>query len=222
MKRTITMVTAILLLLAAIAGAPGVAIAQQANQLEANVTPNAGPAGARFAFMAVGYEPNEAIGVWLNTPDGRAIAADVEQLHSANDDGRADWYWTAPDDAQPGHWQMVARGLDSEVERVIDFEIGSGPLPPQETNVTPKVGPPGARFAFVARGYDSNESIDVWLNTPDGRAIAADVEQLHSANDDGRADWYWTAPDDAQPGHWQMVARGSDSDVTHVIDFEIR
>lgn len=219
MKHVVGLLVAMAVIISGLIGMPSLASAQEGSS---NVTPGVGPAGARFAFFADGFDKNEQVGVWLNTPDGKVMDAKVEQLNSANEDGRADWFWRAPTDAQLGTWQMVARGVDSEVQSVISFQIASGELPAQDANVTPNVGPAGARFAFFASGFDKNEEVGVWLNAPDGSVMDADVEELDSANEDGRADWFWTAPTNAQPGMWQMVARGADSEVQSVISFEIR
>lgn len=118
MRGVLSWFTMVLLLSLAVA-VPRPAAAQEAD----NVEPNVGAPGTRFAFVAFGFNANEGIGVWANTPGGTAIAITPEELGTANGDGRADWYWTAPGDAQTGNWTMVARGIDSRVERVISFEI---------------------------------------------------------------------------------------------------
>lgn len=120
MQRLIGRLTILILTIGALA-VPHAVVAQETQT--ANVTPSVGPPGARFAFVAFGFNAEEQIGVWANTPAGEAIAIDVEELNRADGDGRADWFWTAPDDAQRGMWQLVARGLDSEVQHVITFEI---------------------------------------------------------------------------------------------------
>lgn len=211
--------------LLALAIAPGAALAQ--SDMTTNVTPASGPPGARFAFMATGFDSEERVAVWANMPDGAPMAITAEELHNANSDGRADWYWTVPSDAAPGMWQMVAHGVDSNVERVMNFEVMGAPATPlaerpANTNVTPSEGPAGTRFAFAAIGFDPDESIAVWVNMPDGTPMAITAEELNSANGDGRADWYWTSPDDAAPGMWQMVAHGRDSGTERVIPFMIR
>lgn len=212
--------TAVLLLVAGIV-APGLLSAQEEQQ--SNVTPQVGPPGTRFAFVAYGFDDDDRISTWLNAPDGTVMEADVEELRGANDEGRADWYWTAPQDAQRGVWQMVAYGDETETERVIPFEIRGDPAPVTSgSNVTPQVGPPGARFAFVAFGFEEDEQIGIWLNAPDGSIVEAEGEELNTATSEGRADWYWTAPEDALTGTWQMVAEGKESGNQVVIPFEIR
>ncbi len=222
----ITLMTALLaigsLLLTLVPAAPVAA------QPLTNVTPEVGPPGARFAFAATGFGDEERIGTWLNAPDGSVMEADVEELNNSTEDGRADWYWTAPDDVMTGRWEMVARGVESDVLRVIPFTIqgeAAEPIseaPARDGNVTPETGPAGARFAFAATGFESEEAVGVWVNTPAGEVMAIDPEELGGANEDGRADWYWTSPEDAMSGQWEMVAEGLDSGTTRVIPFTIR
>jgi hypothetical protein len=189
-------------------------------QHHANVYPDVGYPETRFAFYASGFEDNEAVGTWLNTPAGESIEAEVNQLYHANGEGRADWYWVAPFGVPTGTWEMVARGLDSGYEVVIPFEITVGEA--RGVNVQPEVGSPGTRFAFFALDFEDSEEVAVWVNDPTGQAQEADVEELHRANDDGRVDWYWDAPDDAMPGIWQMVIYGIESETERTVTFEIR
>ncbi|MCS6940537.1 MAG: hypothetical protein RMJ55_07270 [Roseiflexaceae bacterium] len=85
------------------------------------VTPGRGRAGSLFQFFAEGLQGREGVIFWVNRPDGRAEKATVERV--AINDGRAEWSWIAPDDAPPGQWSMVVRGVSSGVERVVLFEI---------------------------------------------------------------------------------------------------
>ena len=90
------------------------------------------------------------------------------------------------------------------------------------TNVNPGMGAPGTRFAFMATGFASGEKIAVWVNTPTGAPMAITAEELNGANSDGRGDWFWTTPDNAAAGTWQMVARGATSGTQRVISFVVR
>ncbi len=215
-----------LIALIVLALAPAAAAAQ--DNATSNVNPRVGMPGTRFAFVAFGFNSDEQVGVWVNTPSGTPMAIKPEKLNGANGDGRADWFWTAPDDAARGTWQMLAHGVDSGVERVIYFEVGGEATAPQPTatsdnsNVDPKAGAPGTRFAFVAFGFNGDEQVGVWVNTPSGTPMTIKPEKLNGANGDGRADWFWTAPGDAARGTWQMVAHGVDSGVERIIYFQIQ
>ncbi len=113
----------LLLTVMMVSGLVSVPVKAQPQDVPFNVEPKVGSAGTRFAFVAFGFRGNERVGVWLNTPDGRAIAARAEQLNRATREGRVDWFWRAPAGIQPGTWQMVARGIDSGVQRIIPVEI---------------------------------------------------------------------------------------------------
>jgi hypothetical protein len=86
-----------------------------------DVLPKVGEPGTRFEFVGRDFDDDEEVGFWLNAPDGRIVSS-RDYLVDA-DDGTATWTWRAPDDALRGRWQMVARGKDSNIERVITFEI---------------------------------------------------------------------------------------------------
>lgn len=220
--------TGVLVMLLALVGItlPQAVMAQE-EQADAAVIPPVGGPGTEFAFFATGFEDGEKVGFWLNAPDGTVVATDEEAF--ANDDGRADWAWDSPGDAQPGIWEMVAEGADSGTTWAIPFEIQaglpeSGPPAPSVPSgnyaVEPAIGAPGTTFDFFATGFDGNEDVGFWLNAPDGSIV--DIEQKTGTNDDGRVDWSWESPDDAARGTWQMVARGVDSNLEQVIPFEIR
>ncbi len=89
---------------------------------QVHVEPYANAPGTTFTFSAHGFEPREYVGFWANTPSG-IVVSDAGYSTRANHDGYAQWRWTAPWDGQPGTWTMVARGGESERERVIAFEI---------------------------------------------------------------------------------------------------
>jgi hypothetical protein len=202
------------------------------------VRPDVGPPGTTFAFFATGFEggeedgdededEKEIVSVWINRPDTSTTTDGIIELNNVTDTGRADWKWIAPEDAQPGIWSAVAFGNDSGHEVVITFEIRPGaeqPAPDPErldSNVQPNAGPGGTTFSFYATGFDGEEEIGIWLNTPDGRVLDAETDELYQATPSGRADWEWTAPVNAQPGMWSMVARGKESGVERVLIFEL-
>jgi len=224
MKQLPGIVMIVVLLLCAGSGGAGRAMAQPAPPLprEANVQPQVGERGTLFRFVATGFLPQEGVGLWLNTPDGRAVDADVDDFDGANDIGRADWEWVAPLDAQPGIWQMVTLGMASGVQHVISFEIDRQTPPTIEANVQPNEAVAGTRFAFFARGFIPGETISAWLISPTGATIDdGNIRQLNEAGPSGRADWYWYSPIDSLPGTWQMVVRGDTSGVEVVIPFRV-
>lgn len=223
---------AILLLGAIVVAAPGAPHLAQAQ--EANVEPNRDTPGSTFYFFADGFLENERVGYWVNAPDETIYTGDNNNLVTASSEGRADWDWTAPDDAMPGTWVMVAQGINGGHEVAIPFEIiavsdpaepaqpgnptpGTEPAPtePVDTPPTANMSPPeavgGTRFEFYSYGFDDGERVGYWLHAPDGSIVSNNETYFVLANDDGRAAWEWESPQDAMPGVWLMVAGGPNS-----------
>jgi hypothetical protein len=86
-----------------------------------NIEPKAAVAGSLFTFYASGFLLNEDVYLWANAPDGTQL--DVKLARRTLYNGRLDAAWSAPVAAQPGAWQIVVRGIDSGIERVLRFEI---------------------------------------------------------------------------------------------------
>ncbi|MGQ9547111.1 MAG: hypothetical protein ACUVSY_00140 [Roseiflexus sp.] len=197
-------------------------MAAEPSILPASVYPSSGQVGTRFDFLADGFQNSERIDIWVNTPDGRAIAArpDSELQRRVARDGRAAWSWTAPEDAQPGNWSLVARGQRSGVVRVGVFTILPPPAPvPQDANVHPSAGSPGARFVFFAAGFAPDDPIAFYLIDPDGAETLVTVEQPRIFN--GRVDWAWTVPDNAAPGVWRFRVVGGNSRFEQTLAFTV-
>lgn len=210
-------------------------------QLSSNVEPRSGHPGTTFRFFANGFRASEIVGYWVNTPDGSVISDNAYTV-MANEQGRADWSWQAPQSLLPGSYTMVARGTERGRQHVIGFEIGdpgaqpsvappSQPEPsapvmiPQpegkgvEWNMVPEVGGPNSRFAFFATGFRGDEKVNFWVNALDGGVIS-DASYTVLARD-GRADWVWQAPPYISEGTYTMVAFGVKSELEWVIPFRI-
>ncbi len=190
--------------------------------LPALVYPSSGQAGTRFDFLADGFQSGERIDIWVNTPDGRALPArpDSELQRRVARDGRAAWSWTAPKDAQPGNWSLVARGQRSGVVRVGVFIILPPPTPSApDVNAYPATGRPGTRFVFFAAGFAPDDPIGFFLTAPGGEETPVAVEQPRIFN--GRVDWAWTAPDNAAPGVWRFRVVGGNSRFEQTLTFTV-
>ncbi len=189
-----------------------------------SVVPSQGTPGSLFAFSATGFKGGERVGYWFNDPQGQIYSNDRDFRLWANDRGRADWDWAPPLDATPGTWQAVALGRSSGVQRVIFFDVvpldqASMPGGEPDRGVEPAVAAPHGTFDFFATGFLRKETVSFWATDPTGRIHEGNEKQ---ANEEGRADWNWRAPSDAQPGIWEMVVFGNRSEVTKIIRFEIR
>jgi hypothetical protein len=193
-----------------------------------DVSPRDGIPGTRFSFYATGFKPGEWVGFWFNAPDGSVDSNTNDyRARTSTRSSRVDWEWTSPANAVPGIWQAVVRGEESGIERTIFFEIRpTDTLPPAgdaELGVEPQVGEPETTFAFFATGFEPDEQVSFWAINPDGRVYGKDRYTIF-ANGEGRADWFWQAPDEDEAvlGTWEMIAFGNKSDTTRIIEFEVR
>jgi hypothetical protein len=187
-----------------------------------NVEPRSGAPGTLFRFFASGFNPGEYVEVRVRQPDGAEVTDGLVVAEPASASGRIDGSWTSPSNAATGSWQIVARGAASGIVRAIPITIGAPTTAPARLDVSPDVGSRGMRFSFSATGFAPDEQIGIWLNLPDGRVVAAEVEGVTRAAPDGRAGWTWVAPADGPLGSWQMVAHGTTSGVEVVASFVLR
>lgn len=92
-------------------------------------------------------------------------------------------------------------------------------------SVDPPAGRPGTTFTFSAEGFRTDEEVGVWINAPDGsvlRIIKANGDELVLiAGTRGRIEWAVTMSQDAQPGFYGMVARGTRTGRELIIPFQI-
>lgn len=193
--------------------------AQSAGE-QPSLYPQAGTPGTRFTFIFAGFKSREKVAVWYNTPNGQVSVANIENLDKATRQGRVSWAWTAPKDGPVGTYQMVARGLSSDIQQTLSFDVQTTAPRPPAGNIEPKVARPGILLIFNASGFLLNEDVHMWVNTPDGKAFVIDPEQKRL--NDGRVDASWQLPDNAQVGKWQMVIHGYESGIEQVLNFEVR
>lgn len=200
-----------------------------------SVEPAIGVPGTKFEFWAGGFVPKEYVDIWAIGPNGENLHGPSRER--ADWDGELAWTWRAPEDIAEGVWYMHAKGIaiESRVEYSIPFTIrrpGVEPTPIPDYGVIPDSGPPGTRFVFYAEGYERHEGVSYWLTAPDGTVISTDEDEDDPykarvfADSNGRIEWEWIAPANAQPGIWLMTTRtanpdGIDRDITHVIRFTI-
>jgi len=207
---------ALLMLLTVVTvGTPTVAAQDQ------SVEPSTGPAGTTFTFHIGGFDSGERVAYWLNTPNRTVLAIGDRGMNASG--GKISTSWTSRAGIPLGFWQLVARGVDSGVQKVVTFEVtgGGSALAPGGTNVVPPIGSAGSTFTFYARGFTPDERVGYWLNPPAGAVVTID-DQQHYANSDGQFSATWMAPAAVTPGTWQLVAQGTESGVLQVISFQIQ
>jgi len=186
------------------------------------VDPRSGDAGTLFRFFATGFKAGEYVDVRVRSPGGAESTDGLRLAEPASTDGRLDGSWTSPLDAALGDWQVTLRGSDSGVTRTIAVTITAPTVARSSLVISPDLGSPGMRFAVSVTGFAANEDLSVWLNRPDGRVVAAEIEGTGRTAPDGRAGWTWVAPADAPLGSWQMVAHGRTSGIEAVVSFTLR
>ncbi|MEO7910010.1 MAG: hypothetical protein ABIV47_10200 [Roseiflexaceae bacterium] len=188
-----------------------------------NVVPADGVPGTLFRFFATGFEAREFVYVSVNGPTGTLQTASLTVPRTADPTGRVDGSWTSPTDAALGAYQIVIQSDHSGVTRTISVTIRAAQASqPPQLSVTPAAAAPGARFVFSGSGFGANEKLSIWLNTPDGRVLPAEIEGIAETAPDGRVGWTWVAPADARLGAWQLVAHGRTSGIEAVAGFTIQ
>jgi hypothetical protein len=186
---------------------------------QTSVTPERGEAGTTFTFSTDAWPKGDVVDYWI-LPPGRERPFDVGRIYG-EEGGITEWSWEAPDTIWAGTWTMNARGEFSEAFVRIPFVLDGPPPPaPPTSSVTPGEGPPGAVLTFTATGYEPNEEIAFWVNTPNETVppIANGDDELF-ANRDGTVTWQWAIPIDAVAGRWTMVSMGRNNQMKQVIPF---
>lgn len=220
MKRIASMLL-LLVTLCGLALLPSPARAQ--DQFDATITPTSGAPGTRFLGIATGYKKGEDVFLWLNAPDGSVTSVGLYNPYQAEGDGRIVWDWNAPADIQYGTWQFVARGVKSQVERTVSFQIATPANPTADIpyQVQPASGTPGQTFKFFATGFAAGETMDVRVYNPNDKELLRDVKVSSFADANGRIDGSATVPVDGAFGTWYVLAKGLASSVERKIPFEV-
>ena len=188
-----------------------------------NVVPADGVPGTLFRFYATGYEPREFVYISVSGPTGVLEAPSLTVPRTADPSGRVDGSWTSPTDIAPGAYQIVVQSDHSGDTRTIPVTIHAAQAAqPAQLTITPAAAAPGARFVVSGSGFGAEEKLSIWLNTPDGRVLPAEIEGVAETAPDGRVGWTWVAPQDAALGAWQMVAHGRTSGIEAVVGFTLQ
>ncbi|MCL5256859.1 MAG: hypothetical protein M1319_03565 [Chloroflexi bacterium] len=199
--------------------------------VDASVTPKGGPVGTTFSMNIWGFTPNEQIGYWVNAPDGSIVG--TIQTVSIGPTGGVEGLTFPTDSSYPlGIWSVVFQGTQSGHQSIAYFKLtgeGAAPAPaPAPTqsvpdsisgSVSPKEGRAGTVFDVSIWGFQPNEQVGYWFNTPDG-AVYGTVQTV-SIGPTGRVDHLQMTSDGMPPGIWSLVFHGVNSGHESVIYFKI-
>ncbi|KAB8139934.1 hypothetical protein F8S13_26130 [Chloroflexia bacterium SDU3-3] len=220
MKRFFAACAALLLLAPLVALSTPAAFAKDAGV--ATVSPAEGPVGTTFSFHFSGFDKTERAGYWLNMPNGTMLEINRGKgITTVN--GTVDVQWTPRAGNPAGWWTMVVQGTQSDVVKTVSFQVlpSDTAAAPGDVNVAPTTGAAGTTFAFMATGFDGDERVAYWLNSPNGTLVSIDDYETYT-NDDGRVDITWLAPAGSATGGWQLVLQGAESGIVKIIPFAIQ
>jgi len=173
--------------------------------INGSVDPRIGPPGTTFRFEAFGFNPGEAVGVWVTAPDQstfdsgfQATADNIGSIAHENIKIKTKANF------RPGVWAFNAQGVNSRKLAQAFFYVtpkGKDPVKsspgdpsklallihdqlPTQGNafVVPLAAPAGIPFVLLASGYTQNETVKSWITKPDGKsqALAASAVSFNS------------------------------------------
>jgi hypothetical protein len=179
-------------------------------------TQSAAP-GASVTFTGSGFNPNEALGIWVTGPDSTVTPLNSGYANSSGSTSGSTAFGSA------GLWQVTIHGKDSGHEVINRFYVtgdatssSSTSSPTGTPTGTPTAGGPASntsivkvqesqRVTFTVNGFTANEVVSVWTTSPEGTVSGLDGTQ---ANNLGRVTITTTFP---SPGLWQITAHGQSS-----------
>jgi hypothetical protein len=217
------------------AAAPSLVRPVLPNSKNAQVLPKAGQPGQVFFFNAVGFNPREQVGIWLNSPDGAIFGAPFQAKADARGTIADAQINFQTDESSPlGIWSFVAQGVDSGKQAVgyfllIGGALGRLPAPPAaqpgvppnvDARADPKAGKAGTIFFFDAFGFKPGEEVSMMIVASDGTQIDAGFSvKADEKGSIGYAGLYYVTEPYFPLGLWSFVAKGKDSGKTSTAYF---
>lgn len=150
-----------------VAEAPGTS-----EEIVMQVEPGRDEQGAFFAISGTNFGANETLATWLRFPDNSV--ANQGQLET--DANGSFSYILRSNGAPTGLYAFTARGLTTDLNGIVEFEITPGDLTTAtgEANLSIRPGSDDQRsFAvFEGSGFQANETISIWVTLPDESTMA--------------------------------------------------
>ncbi|MDW8390343.1 MAG: hypothetical protein RMK84_09470 [Oscillochloridaceae bacterium] len=203
--------------------------------INGRVTPEIGPPGATFLFVASGFAPGERVGIWVTAPNQATFSVGFQA--TADNRGTIEGEnitFTADRNALEGIWSFNARGISSRREAIGYFRV-SRVTPAGDPDrlgrvahdqlgrqgdgfIVPVAAPPGTNFTFLARGFQSGEEVSAWITGPAGRSAPINPAQVRR---DGTTAQVSVTTSGLAEGVYTAVARGQRSGVTVAAAFSL-
>lgn len=169
-----------------------------------------------------GFAPKEVVSLWLTLPDYSVVA---------QNDVLADTAGIAIQDVFFGAYMPVgvygvsARGNSSGLLSTAQLEVvpgvGSPASPSVVLTVEQSTQPQGECFDFTGAGFNSEETISVWLRDPDGSVSSAGLEREFAADSAGSFSYGICFGRLAAEGTYAFTAYGKSSALTGIVEFKL-
>ncbi|NNJ10965.1 hypothetical protein EKD04_011540 [Chloroflexales bacterium ZM16-3] len=203
--------------------------------VNATVSPESGPPGTSFAFVASGFDSGEKVGIWLTAPDQSTFGADFQA--TADSSGAitdANIAITTDASFPVGIWSFNAQGVRSGKQAIGYFRISSAASPgdpgqlgvpvhdqlPRQglSFILPVAAPSGATFVIVGGGFTEGESVGAWITGPDGSSTSIDETQVVVSGTAAQAIFETAGLPD---GVYNAVIQGKSSNVIAAAAFKL-
>jgi hypothetical protein len=199
------------------------------------VTPESGPPGTVFSFEAGGFEPGEAVGVWITAPDQSTFGADFQATADGEGSIAAARIGLTTDGSfLEGVWSFNAEGVRSGRQAVGYFRISAAAAPgdpsklgvivhdqlPRQGDalIIPVAAPAGYSFFMAAGGFAGDEDVSAWVTAPDGTSTAIGEELVEAGEGIATAIINTGGLPD---GVYSAVIQGRSSEITAAAAFKL-
>ena len=178
--------------------------------------------GEHAVLNGSAFSPDEVVSLWMTFADGSVFGFGIDHLN-AGGDGAFEIEIGLPATLPIGLHQITARGQSSGRGAVVPFYLlpGQGPQATQGTGlvVTPEAPRQLETVELAGSGFESGETVALWLTLPDGVVVALGQQ---SADATGSFLTSLTVPSFLPIGHYSATARGDRSGNTAIALFMVQ